>query len=621
MGGFVIKSKSNKKSLPRGKRSQNNIDHEVLFALEHCPDVLWSYNLDKQCWNYISPSVKYLNGYGVEEAMVFSLEEIFTPSTYQYFMEKLPRRLELFNKDESIPHMNRDEMEVNCKDGTTKWCDVTSQCIRNGNDDLTLTGVARGLQERSLVEEALLQSIKKHREILSSIEEGYYEIDRQGKLTFSNDAAFRLCGYTRSDFISLDYKELFKDPEAVKQKFKQVYLSRKPESNFTAEIIRKDGITLFMEMSISPMYSEDDGNEVIGFRGVARDITERVVFQQQLEYHSMHDQLTGLYNRNYFEEELVRLTKSRDYPISMISADVNGLKLINDTMGHDHGDRLLKAASEVLTSSLRGSDVLSRVGGDEFTAILLRADEKVVEKVIKRIKNIVAEYNKEQNDLYLSLSLGAATAANNDTSFQELYKRADDQMYRDKLSPGSKVRGRIVKSLLSALEKRDFIADGHGRRLALLCRKVGERVKLSPRQMANLTLLAQVHDLGKVGIPEPILFKEGPLSAKEWLIIKEHPEKGHRIALSSNYLNGIAGLILKHHERWNGSGYPLGLRGLEIPIECRIFAIADAYDTMTNHRPYYSLKTKKEALKELKDCSGSQFDPDLCALFISVLKG
>ncbi len=617
----MIKSKSNKKNLPTGEHSLDASDPEALFAVDHCPDVLWSYNLDQQCWNYISPSLINLNGYGAEEAMAFSLEEVFTPSSFQYFMEQLPRRLQLFSKDESIPHMNRDEMEVNCKDGTTKWCDVTSKCIRNDNGELALTGVARGLQERSLVEEALLQSIKKHREILSSIEEGYYETDRWGKLVFFNDAAFRLCGYNRSDFMGLDYKELFKDPDAVKQKFKQVYLSRKPESSFTAEIIRKDGTTIFMEMSISPILSEDDDSEVIGFRGLARDITERAIFQQQLEYHSMHDQLTGLYNRNYFEEELVRLTKSRDYPISMISADVNGLKLINDTMGHDHGDHLLKAAAEVLTNSLRGSDVLSRVGGDEFSAILLRADEKVAEKVIKRIKNTVADYNKRQDDLYLSLSLGAATAPNNDTTFQELFKRADDQMYQDKLSPGSKVRGKIVKSLLSALEKRDFIADGHGRRLALLCRKVGERVKLSPRQMANLTLLAQVHDLGKVGIPEQILFKEGPLSAKEWLIIKEHPEKGHRIALSSNYLNGISGLILKHHERFDGSGYPLGLKGLEIPIECRIFAIADAYDAMTSYRPYYILKTKKEALKELKACSGSQFDPDLCAEFINVLKG
>lgn len=173
----------------------------------------------------------------------------------------------------------------------------------------------------------------------------------------------------------------------------------------------------------------------------------------------------------------------------------------------------------------------------------------------------------------------------------------------------------------AGLEKRDFIAHGYGKRLARLCRKMGEKCNLSPCQLANLTLLAQVHDLGKVGIPEQILFKKGPLNEKEWLIMKEHPEKGYRIALSSNNLSGVAGLILKHHEHWDGSGYPLGLKGVEIPIECRILAIVDAYDAMTNKRPYYSLKTKKEALEELLNCADSQFDPDLCTEFARIMDG
>ncbi len=513
--------------------------------------------------------------------------------------------------------MNRDEVEVVCKDGTTTWCDVTSQCIRNEKDELTLVGVTRKIRDRTVVEESLRTSIKKHREILNSIEEGYFETDLKGKLLFFNDAAFRICGYTKTEFISLNFKKLFKDPRAVIQKFNQVYSSGQPENSLTAEIVRKDGSTLFVEKSVSPI--RDDDKNIVGFRGVARDITGRMVFQQQLEYHSMHDQLTGLYNRNYFEEELRRLSKSRDYPITMISADVNGLKLINDTMGHDRGDYLLKAAAEVMKNSLRGSDVLARVGGDEFTAILLRADQKVAEKVIARIRKKVQECNKKDPDLYLSLSLGSATAESSDTSFRELFKKADDRMYRDKLSPSSKVRGKIVKSLLAALEKRDFIADGHGKRLARFCRKMGEKCNLSPRQLANLTLLAQVHDLGKVGIPEQVLFKKGPLDEKEWLMMKEHPEKGYRIALSSNYLSGVAGLILKHHEHWDGSGYPLGLKGVEIPIECRILAIVDAYDAMTNKRPYYSLKTKKEALQELLNCADSQFDPDLCTEFARIM--
>jgi len=581
--------------------------------------VLFSFNLEKRCWNYISPSIEHLNGYSADEMMAVPLEEFFVYSSYQYFIEQVARRQEQFFKDDTHPHVNRDEVEINCKNGATVWCDVTTQCNRNEKNELTLTGVARRIRDAELVEESLRSTISKHHEILSSIEEGYYETDLKGRLIFFNEAAYQICGYTRTEFASIDYKALFKDPRAVIQKFKQVYRSGQPENGFVGEIKRKDGSSLFVEMSISPMRADDD--TIYGFRGVARDITERIIFQQQLEYQSMHDQLTGLYNRNYFEEELRRLSKSRDYPITMISADVNGLKLINDTMGHERGDYLLKTAAEVLNNSLRGSDVLARVGGDEFTAILLRADQKVADKVIKRIRSKVREYNEAKPNLYLSLSLGSATADTNETTFQELFKKADDRMYRDKLAPSSRVRGKIVKSLLAALDKRDYIAGGHGKRLSRLCRKLGEKRGLTSRQLNNLTLLSQVHDLGKVAIPEQILFKAGPLDEKEWQIIREHPEKGYRIALSSNYLAGIAGLILRHHERWDGSGYPLGLKGVEIPVECRILAIVDAFDAMTNYRPYYHLKTNEEALEELMKCAGTQFDPDLCAEFVRVLEG
>jgi len=617
-GLLIIKEKYQQTYLPAGKFPSAAPEAEILLIADHCPDVLWSYNLEKKRWNYISPSVKRLTGYNVEEAMKLSLEQLFSPVSYHFFVEQAALRLEHFLLDESKPQMNRDEVELICKDGSAIWCDVTSQCIRNEKGELTLTGVARSCLEEGLEEEGLRSALAKYRDIFNSIEEGYYETDLYGRLTFFNDASTRMCGYTRTEFASIDYRRIFKDPREAFQRFNQVYLSGIPDKGFTTEIKRKDGSYTNIELSISPMF--DHNGTVNGFRGLVREVNERVLFQKQLEYYSMHDQLTGLYNRNYFEEEMRKLSKSRDYPITMISADVNGLKLINDTMGHEHGDRLLRTAAQVLKNSLRGSDVLARVGGDEFSAILLKTDEIAADKVVARIRGNVKKYNAEYPELYLSLSLGTATAQDNETSMNEIFKRADDKMYSDKYSPGSRARGKIVKSLLAALEKRDYIADGHSKRLSLFCRSIGKKVGLSRRQLANLALLAQIHDLGKVAIPDQILFKETPLSEKEWQIIKEHPEKGYRIALSSNYLTGVAGLILKHHERWDGSGYPLGLKGREIPLECRILAIADAYDAMTSQRVYNRRKTKMEALEELRRCSGSQFDPEMVEEFIMMIE-
>jgi diguanylate cyclase (GGDEF)-like protein/PAS domain S-box-containing protein len=419
--------------LPEKNSPDSFTQSELLLIADYCPDVLWSYNLEQQRWNYISPSVERLGGYSIDEALACPLDKFLTAASYQHFLEITASRLETFLKDESIACMSRDEIEVVCKDGSAIWCDVTSQCIRNEKGALTLTGVARPIIERSQAEKDLRASEERYREILNSIEEGYYECDLEGAITFFNDAACHMYGYNRNEFAGVDYKKLYVDHETVREKFKQVYFTGKAEGGFTMEMRCKNGSSVHVEISISPICDRE--GVISGFRGMARDITERVNFQQQLEYFSMHDQLTGLYNRNYFEEELRRLSKSRDYPITMISADVNGLKLINDTMGHEFGDRLLKAAADVLKDCLRGSDVLARVGGDEFTAVLPNTDEATADKVIKRIRNTIRKFSEKHQDLYLSLSLGASTAHSPDLSFTDLFKQADDAMYKDKYEP------------------------------------------------------------------------------------------------------------------------------------------------------------------------------------------
>ncbi len=354
-------------------------------------------------------------------------------------------------------------------------------------------------------------------------------------------------------------------------------------------------------------------NEVIAF---IRDITDQKKFEEKLKFLSMHDQLTGLHNRAYFEEEISRLEKSREYPIALISVDLDDLKLVNDSLGHDAGDRLLAASAEIIKKSVRGSDLLARVGGDEFVAILPRTSQAEAEEVAARIRKNVEKYNLANEELPLGLSVGLATACNNSVSLHSVFKQADDYMYRDKLYRSNRVRNKTVEALLAALAERDYITQGHADRLEKICRQIGEKINLSSHQLSDLALLSQVHDLGKVGIPDHILFKKGPLTDQEWETMRLHPEKGYRIAITSPDLSVIADLILKHHEKWDGSGYPLGLIGEEIPIECRILSIVDAYDAMTNDRPYQKARNTREALAEIRHCAGTQFDPDLVSIFL-----
>jgi diguanylate cyclase (GGDEF)-like protein len=342
-------------------------------------------------------------------------------------------------------------------------------------------------------------------------------------------------------------------------------------------------------------------------------------YQEELEYVTLHDSLTGLYNRLYFENELQRLEGGRSYPVSIISADLDGLNLINDTFGQKYGDQALKVCAELLKAPLRKGDVLARVGSDEFAAIIPRTDNIAVTGIVGLIGNEVDKYNRENQDLPISISIGFAVSKDESEPLDQTYRNANSVMLTDKQSRSKSARSQVVKVLMAALSERDYISGGHAERLRELCIKLGENIGLDGCRMAALSLVAQVHDLGKVGIPDSILFKEGGLSEEEWEIMRRHPEKGYRIAQSSQDLSHVADLILRHHEKWDGSGYPLGLKGLDIPVECRILSIVDAFDAMTNDRPYRKAKSEEEAVHELQCCAGTQFDPELVHRFLKII--
>jgi diguanylate cyclase (GGDEF)-like protein/PAS domain S-box-containing protein len=351
---------------------------------------------------------------------------------------------------------------------------------------------------------------------------------------------------------------------------------------------------------------------------IIQDITDRKIIEEELYHLSHHDPLTNLFNRAYFHKIIQKFSVEHKASIGVIACDIDGLKLVNDTFGHHEGDKLLTAAANIISNALESTDIAARIGGDEFVIILPNCTEDILEATCQKIEDGVAAYNATKPQSALSVSMGMALDCSGSPNLIELFKTADDRMYLEKLHRSRSTRSALVQTLKQALEERDFITEGHGERMQDLVQTLAKAVGIPEHHLPTLRLFAQFHDIGKVGIPDQVLFKPGPLTPEEREIMRSHSTIGYRIAQSSTDLASIADWILKHHEWWNGQGYPLGLSGEDIPLECRILALADAYDAMTSDRPYRKAMPHEKAIIKLKKEARGQFDPDLIDVFVEL---
>jgi len=367
---------------------------------------------------------------------------------------------------------------------------------------------------------------------------------------------------------------------------------------------------------ISTGESEKDNNTLML---ILTDITEKRKVEDQVMYLSYHDKLTSLYNRTYVDSITPQLQSEASLPLSIIMADMNGLKLTNDVFGHNSGDKLLVNVSKVFLSCCRQSDIVVRWGGDEFFLILPGASSAVCAKICARIKELCSR--TEAEPIELSVSLGAATSETLGTDLTSLMTVAENAMYSNKLLESKKYREKIIFSVEKSLHQYCFEDIGHIDRIKEAVTRFSEaqQIQLETKAIETMKLLARFHDVGKAAIPYAILSKAGPLTQDEWIIMRNYTEIGYRMAQSIDE-PVLAQAILAFREHWDGQGYPYGLKGEKIPLISRIVSILDAYDVMTHGRPYKDKMSKDEAVRELKRCSSSQFDPNLVKLFLDNLE-
>ena len=492
--------------------------------------------------------------------------------------------------------------------------------VKGQMDGNLLVRAIRYAIERKRAEEKLRESEEIFRQLAENIREVFYIYEADTYcLRYISPAYVEIWGRTCQSLC--ENPKSFLDAIHVEDKG-HVRKSLKQRSRGGVEevyrIVRPDGSIRWIKDCAFPIC--DDSGKVRRIVGIATDITDLKLGEEKLKYLSLHDSLTGLYNRIYFEEEISRIEKARYDTVGILSCDVDGLKLVNDTLGHGQGDNLLIAAAGVIKESCREGDLVARIGGDEFSIILPNTTEPAVEKACQRIQETVATYNTKHPELPLSISVGFAVKNGFHRSLKELFKEADNNMYRKKLYRSQSVRSTIVNTLINTLRSRDLTTEKHAIRLERLLADMAAFIGLPESTTSDLSLLAKFHDIGNVGVSYSILSKEGPLTSEDWVEMKRHCEIGYRIALSASDLVSIADWILKHHEWWNGQGYPLGIKGEEIPIECRLLAIVEAYEALTSVRPYRKAFSHREAVAELLRHSGTQFDPNLLEKFVQMLE-
>ena len=346
---------------------------------------------------------------------------------------------------------------------------------------------------------------------------------------------------------------------------------------------------------------------------------ELVRKNNEIIYLSNHDLLTNLYNRIYFESEKNSLNTARQLPISIITGDINGLKLINDGFGHSKGDEILIEVSKLLKKCCREEDIIARIGGDEFGILLPNTDSQTAQLICIRIDEACNEHVLSGNQIFTSISVGHATKTNVGELIDDIFRASEESMYRKKLLQSKSAHSSIIASIKTTMFEKSHETAEHAERLVQLSKMIGLALSLNEQQLDELELLATLHDIGKMGINDNILIKKEKLNDEEWMEMKQHPAIGFRIAQATTDLIPIANFILCHHERWDGKGYPQGLMGEEIPLLSRILGVVDAYDAMTFDRSYRVAMTKNEAIEEIKKNAGSQFDPSIAELFIKMI--
>ncbi len=361
------------------------------------------------------------------------------------------------------------------------------------------------------------------------------------------------------------------------------------------------------------------------------------------------DGLTGAYNHRYFYELIGSIydeSKKKNNPLSLLMVDIDYFKKYNDMFGHAKGDELLKELTAILKTPLRATDILCRYGGDEFCVILPDTDKELAASIANSLRESIYNFDCPGQEYLphgkMTISVGVSTLNKDSENFNTLIEDADMALYRAKFLRRNKVEVyssvfdqvleidsgnsdllenmKSLKTLITVINSRDTYTYKHVERVFNFCNIMANYLKLSAGDKKLLLYGAYLHDLGKINISKELLVADNKLTKEQWEELKKHPQDSADIIKQIDGFEEVVPIVLQHHEKYDGSGYPQGLHGEQISYLARILTVVDSFDAMTNQRTYQKVKTFEEAFKEIERCKGTHFDPVLSDQFIEAVK-